>query len=102
MGRKRSKEAQRCIDAVSNALARSNHCVSNGRSSPLPFAHVQLMRGDFDLSDQRYKDAADRHGKGKVDRCNLRKMYLTACKTGKVRENISPRNHPTHRFPDSR
>ena len=51
------------------------------------------MRGDFDLSDQRFKDAADRHGKGKVDRRNLRKMYFTACETRKVRENISPRNH---------
>ena len=51
------------------------------------------MRGDFDLSDQRYKDAADRHGKGKVDTHNLRKMYLTACKHREVRENISPRNH---------
>ena len=54
------------------------------------------MRGDFDGSDQRFKDAADRHGKGKVDTHNLRKMYLTACKTGKVRENISPRNHPAN------
>ena len=54
------------------------------------------MRGDFDGSDQRFKDAADRHGKGKVDTHNLRKMYLTACKTGKVRENISPHNHPAN------
>ena len=50
------------------------------------------MRGDFQ-GEERFKDAADAHGKGKVDRCNLRKMYLTACKNREVRENISPRNH---------
>ena len=54
------------------------------------------MRGDFKGSDEPYKDAVVTHGKGKVDTHNLRKMYLTACKTGKVRENISPRNHPAN------
>lgn len=48
-----------------------------------------LMRGDFDLSDQRFKDAADRHGKGKVDRRNLRKMYFTACETRKGQRPVS-------------
>ena len=67
--------------------------MSNGRSSPLPFAHVQLMRGEFQGSDQPFKDATDRYGRGKVDTHNLRKMYLAACETREVRENISPRNH---------
>ena len=68
--------------------------MSNGRSSPLPFAHVQLMRGEFQGSDQPFKDATDRYGRGKVDTHNLRKMYLAACETREVRENISPRKHP--------
>merc|ERR1712146_234989 len=63
MGRKRSKEAQRCLDA--------------------------LMRGDFKGSDEPYKDAVVAHGKGKVDTHNLRKMYLTACKTGKGKRPVS-------------
>ena len=101
---------QNCIDAVSNALARSKVGCLTAVSSPLPFAHVQLMRGEFQGSDQPFKDATDRYGRGKVDTHNLRKMYLTACETREVRENISPRNHPAitpqsprnhpaHRFP---
>ena len=51
------------------------------------------MRGDFDGSDQRFKDAADRHGKGKVDRRNLAEMYHKAVKKLNVRENITCRKH---------
>ena len=51
------------------------------------------MRGDFDGSDQRFKDAADAHGKGKVDRRNLAEMYHKAVKKLNVRENITCRKH---------
>ena len=52
-----------------------------------------MMRGDFDGSDQRFKDAADAHGKGKVDRRNLAEMYHKAVQKLNVRGNITCRKH---------
>ena len=93
MGRPRSKEAQKCIDAVSSALARNKVGCLTAVSSPLPFAHVQLMRGEFKDSAEPYADAAYHYGKGKVDRRNLAEMYHKAVEKLNVRGNITPRNH---------
>ena len=85
---------QNCIDAVSNALARSKVGCLTAVSSPLPFAHVQLTRGEFKDSAEPFAEAARVYGKGMVDTHNLRKMYLTHCKARQVREIISPRKPP--------
>ena len=94
MGWERIPEMQKCIDAVSNALARSKVGCLTAVSSPLPFAHVQLTRGEYEDSDEPFAEAARDYGEGIVDTHNLRKMYLTHCKARQVRESISPRNHP--------
>ena len=93
MGWERIPEMQNCIDAVSNALARSKVGCLTAVSSPLPFAHVQLTRGEFKDSAEPYADAAYRYGKGKVDRRNLAEMYHKAVKKLNVRGNITCRKH---------
>ena len=100
---------QRCIDAVSNALSRSNHRVSNGRSSPLPFAHVQLHAREFEGHRHQFSLVAEKFGKGHVHRKNLADVWkreLKACDVRR-RNNVATmsqrcRIDVAHRFPRAR
>ena len=93
MSWERIPEMQKCIDAVSNALARSKVGCLTAVSSPLPFAHVQLTRGEYEGDHHKFKLVAEKYGEGQVNRRNLAEMYHKAVKKLNVRGNITPRNH---------
>ena len=76
---------QKCIDAVSNALARSKVGCLTAVSSPLPFAHVQLTRGEYEGERHKFKLVADKYGKGKVNRKNLSDVWKRELKAREVR-----------------
>ena len=85
MGWERIPEMQKCIDAVSNALARSKVGCPTAVSSPLPFAHVQLTRREYEGDRHKFKLVADKYGKGKVNRKNLADVWKRELKAREVR-----------------
>ena len=94
MGRPRCTQAQDCIDAVSNALARSKVGCLTAVSSPLPFAHVQLDRGEYEGDPHKFKHVADKYGKGKVNRKNLADVWKRELKALEVRRRNDPATIP--------
>ena len=85
MGWERIPEMQNCIDAVSNALARSKVGCLTAVSSPLPFAHVQLDRGEYEGERHKFKHVAETYGEGKVNRKNLSDVWKRELKAREVR-----------------
>ena len=76
---------QNCIDAVSNALARSKVGCPTAVSSPLPFAHVQLTRGEYEGDHHKFKLVAEKYGEGQVNRKNLADVWKRELKAREVR-----------------
>ena len=85
---------QNCIDAVSNALARSKVGCLTAVSSPLPFAHVQLTRGEYEGDPHKFKHVAETYGEGKVNRKNLADVWKRELKAREVRRRNDPATIP--------
>ena len=66
---------QKCIDAVSNALARRKVTPPSCVLRPLPLLSLQLHAGKFEGEPHRFHLVAEKVGKGQVNRKNLADVW---------------------------